>query len=144
LASGNIEIYDSHISTEAINTAQDIVNLNLDKDNGRMVVYSPHDIHMQNATITSSVLGGLSNGGDIDIAEMLLLQKSKIIANVYEGNGGNIHIVADQFIQSADSMVQASSKYGLDGEIFIDAPDTTIGNELVVLPTNYLEASQWL
>jgi large exoprotein involved in heme utilization and adhesion len=84
-------------------------------------------------------------GGDIDIdPEMVLMQHSQIIANAYEGNGGNIHIVADHFIQSADSIVQASSEYGFDGNIFIDAPDARIGNELVTLPSNYLDASQWL
>ncbi len=139
------DIHDSFISTEAVNTASDIVNMIIDKDNGRLNISSNNTVTMINGTITSSVLGGMGNGGDLDInAEMILMNYSKMIANAYEGNGGNIHIVTDHFIQSIDSVVQASSRYGLDGEIFIDAPDAKISNELVTLPTNYLDASQWL
>jgi filamentous hemagglutinin family protein len=145
MADEALDIQDSFISTEAVNTAKDIVNMTQDKDNGHLVIRAKKQLKMINGTINSSVLGGMGNGGDIDIdPEMVLMQHSQIIANAYEGNGGNIHIVADHFIQSADSIVQASSEYGFDGNIFIDAPDARIGNELVTLPSNYLDASQWL
>ena len=140
-----LNIKNSFISTEAVNTAKNIGDITMDRDNGRMIIGEKTELTMINGTINSSVLGGMGNGGDIDVgAEMMLMQKSKLIANAYEGNGGNIHIVADHFIQSSDSLVQASSEYGLDGNIFIDAPDATIGNELITLPTDYLDASQWL
>ena len=145
MTGGIIDINNSYISTEAVNTSDTIVNLNQDKDNGRLFVCTKNKLQLNNGKITSSVLGGLGNGGNIDIVpEMVLMNHSQIIANAYEGNGGNIHIIADQFIQSADSVVQASSKYGFDGDIFIDAPETTINSDLVKLPENYLDASQWL
>lgn len=145
MADDILDIQDSFISTEAINTAKDIVNMTQDKDNGHLVICAKKQLKMFNGTITSSVLGGMGNGGNIDIdPEMVLMHHSQIIANAYEGNGGNIHIVADHFIQSSDSLVRASSKYGFDGNIFIEAPDTKIANELVMLPSNYLDASQWM
>jgi len=145
IADNFLDIHDSFISTEAVNTASDIVNMTIDKDNGRLNISSNNTLTMINGTINSSVLGGMGNGGDLDInAEMILMNHSKMIANAYEGNGGNIHIVTDHFIQSVDSVVQASSEYGLDGDIYIEAPDSKVSNELVTLPTNYLDASQWL
>ena len=145
MADDILDINNSDISTEAKNTSKDIVDLTKDKENGRMEVCAKKKLQMINGTITTSVLGGMGNGGDIDIdPDLILMFQSQIIANAYEGNGGNIHIVADNFIQSADSIVQASSQYGLDGDIFIDAPDARISNELVTLPTNYLDATQWL
>jgi len=145
MADDILDINDSFISTEAINTATDLVNINQDKDNGRLVIATKELLKMIDGTITSSVLGGMGNGGDIDIdPELVLMNHSKIIANAYKGNGGNIHMVADHFIQSSDSVVRASSQYGLDGQIFIDAPDAKISNELLILPSNYLDASQWL
>ena len=145
MADDTLDIQESFISTKAINTAKDIVNMTRDMNNGRMVICAKKLLTMINGTITSSVLGGMGNGGDIEIdPDMIIMQHSQIKANAYEGNGGNIHIVADHFIQSSDSIVQASSRYGLDGDIFIDAPDAKISNELITLPTNYLDASQWL
>ena len=140
-----IDISNSFISTEAVNTSETLVNLNQDKDNGRLFICSQNILQLSNSTITSSVLGGLGNGGDIDIdPEVVLMNHSQIIANAYEGNGGNIHIIANHFIQSADSVVKASSTYGFDGDIYIEAPDSTVSSDLVTLPTNYLDASQWL
>jgi hypothetical protein len=49
------------------------------------------------------------------------LNASEVIARANAGNGGNITITADAFLQSADSIVDASSRTGLDGDVSIDS-----------------------
>jgi large exoprotein involved in heme utilization and adhesion len=68
-----------------------------------------------------------------------VLSDSRIIANAYGGNGGNIRIVADHFLASLDSVVQASSQLGIDGTVVIDSPDTDLSGTVTVLSANYLE-----
>ena len=133
---------NSSFTTEAINTAADDTT---DKDNGKIIINAKNRLYLTDSKITTSVQGGTGNGGDIEIdPEFVILDKSKIIANAYEGNGGNIHIVADYFIQSNDSLVDASSQLGIDGTINIEAPDVDVSSGLIVLPTNFLEVTKWL
>jgi len=144
-ANDSIEINSSNISTQAVNTTLDIVNMEQDKNNGKIQIFTSEQFLLFNSSISSSVLGGLGNGGDIDIDPIIVLMNhSNIFANAYKGNGGNIHIVANHFIKSSDSFVQASSKYGLDGQIYIEAPDKEVGNDLYPLASNYLDSSKWL
>lgn len=68
--------------------------------------------------ISTSVLADLGDGGNITLnPELLVLQNSKVLAKAHEGRGGNIGI--GNLIQTPDSKIDASSKLGMDGEIFI-------------------------
>src|ERR1019366_8607517 len=59
---------------------------------------------LRRSSITTSVEGALGNGGNIAIdPRFLILNQAVIQANAVGGNGGNISIVADQIVQSADS-----------------------------------------
>jgi large exoprotein involved in heme utilization and adhesion len=73
-----------------------------------------------------------------------VLQNSAIVANAFGGPGGNISIVAGQFIVDQNSIVSASSTLGIAGNIEINAPDTNITGKLVPLPKNFLDASKLL
>jgi len=130
------------LTTEAVNTA---AKNTAGKDNGKIVIHAKNKFYMTDSQITTSVKGGTGNGGDIDIDPVfVILDKSQIIANAYLGNGGNIHIVANWFIQSNDSLVDASSLLGIDGIINIEAPDVDVSSELMMLPSNFFDASKWL
>lgn len=61
------------------------------------------------------------------------MNKGEIKAQADEGHGGNIRIIADQLINSADSLIDASSKKGLNGNIRIESPEDTVSDNLVVL-----------
>jgi len=50
------------------------------------------------------------------------------------GRGGNINIVAEKFIDSPDSLVSASSRLGLDGDVNIESPTVNLDDFLMVLP----------
>ncbi|MBF0120343.1 MAG: filamentous hemagglutinin N-terminal domain-containing protein [Desulfobacterales bacterium] len=131
------------ITTEAINTSSS--KERNDRFNGKITVNTKSLLYLVNSKITTSVKSGDGNGGDIEIdPQFVIMDHSKIIANAYEGNGGNIHIVSDQFIQDIYSIVDASSEFGLDGNIKIEAPDVDLSSALVILPSNFMDATQWV
>jgi CHAT domain-containing protein len=132
---------NSALTTEAVNT----ISTDPSSDNGKIAIDTAHQLLLTNGKITTSVKGGSGQGGDIDInATDVLMNDSKIIANAYEGDGGNIHIVSGVFIQSANSLVDASSEKGIDGIIDIESPDTEPESGLVKLPSKFMDASKWI
>jgi len=134
-SSDMIRMTDSAITTEAENAG-----------GGRMTINVNNSLHLSDAEITSSVRYGAGNGGDIRIGlpEFFIMNHSKTIARAYEGEGGNIDIAAEHFIQSSDSVVDASSALGIDGIVRIESPDEDVGDALTVLPVSYIDAARWL
>jgi filamentous hemagglutinin family protein len=128
----------------------------LQVDNGQIATSANHsaggEIHininellsLRNSTVTTSVQGGIGDGGNISIShpQFTILNKGQIKAQADEGHGGDIHIVAEQFIVSPDSLVSASSRLGLDGELKINSPTVDLDAMLVVLPGGYVEQAQ--
>jgi hypothetical protein len=114
-------------------------------DGGNIVLNAPVLIDLLNSQIATSVESGVGAGGNINIdPQAVVLQNSSIIANAFGGPGGNIRIVAGQFIIDQTSVVTASSALGIDGLIEINAPDTNITGKLVPLPKDFLDASKLL
>jgi large exoprotein involved in heme utilization and adhesion len=103
-------------------------------------------VHLVNSDITSSVDGGPDTvGGNITIdPEYVILQNSRIIANAFEGKGGNISITAGVFLADPNSIVSASSARGIDGEVDIRAPVTNISGSISQLQKNYSSAASLL
>jgi filamentous hemagglutinin family protein len=143
-------VRNSSISTQAKNTSvPDIISpdiLKQDRLNGSISIEGFHsDIHLIDSSITSSVLGGFGNGGNIDISSyVLLMNHSKVIANAFDGNGGNIQMTSNYMIQSADSMISASSERGIDGEIVIETSIQRPDKGLIKLPSTFLDAQKWI
>ena len=107
-------------------------------------------VHLRDkGAITTSVANGEGNGGNIliDSVFVVLDGASQIVANAIEGGGGDIdiHIVDDgAFLKSPDSIVDASSKFGVSGSVRIDAPDTDISGSVSTLPVSFLDVSSLL
>jgi filamentous hemagglutinin family protein len=134
IAQKNLLLKDQgRISTEAINAG------------GGSVTGLSDNLFMNHSHITTSVASGDENGGDISLhLKKGILYKSSILAQAHGGDGGNIDIKAPTFfIKSAESVIDASSDLGIDGNIFIDAPDKQI-TKFIALPTVLPDASQWL
>jgi filamentous hemagglutinin family protein len=132
---------NSAFTTEAVNT----ISTDKSLDNGKIEIDTKKRLLLANGKITTSVQGGSGHGGNIEIAAKDVAMNHSIIkANAYEGDGGNIHIVSEVFIQSQDSIVEASSEKGIDGIIEIESPDTDPSSGLVSLSSNFLDASQWM
>jgi filamentous hemagglutinin family protein len=113
-----------------------------DADGGDIVINAKNYIDQYKSEITTSVGGGAGNGGNITIdPTFVILDSSKVIANAFEGNGGNISITTDIFLKTDDSIVDASSELGIDGEIVINAFVTDISGTVATLPENFLDIS---
>jgi len=98
-----------------------------------------------NSQITTNVKDGFGNGGDISLAsKQFVLNRSRVSANAIDGDGGAIFIVSDYFIKSAETVIEASSERGNEGTVKIDAPDLDIDSKIMNLPTDFLNASQWM
>ncbi|MBV8776539.1 MAG: hypothetical protein JO258_05010, partial [Alphaproteobacteria bacterium] len=111
------------ISTEAAQANGGDITLNIG-----------HLLLLVDSEITTSVNGAFGNGGNILIDPLfVVLNHSRIIANAVGGNGGNITILADEFVSSADSVIQASSQLGVSGTIDILSPIVQVNGALASL-----------
>jgi len=139
-ATDSVFLNHSTLTTEAIKYNPENLHLN-----GKIAI-TGKNIHLSNSEITTSIQGGTGNAGDIQLnaSKAITLNKSKIIANAFEGTGGNIDIKAEQFIQSSDSFVDASSKEGIDGTVNNNSSDTDAKSTITGLPENFLDASKLL
>ena len=108
-------------------------------DGGNIKIDTEYLVHLVDSEITSSVDGGADTaGGNISIdPEYVVLDHSRIIANAYEGAGGNINIVADIFLADPESILDASSALGVDGNVEIEAPITSVSGTIAPLPEEF-------
>lgn len=114
-------------------------------DGGDITINAGTLLVLDNSAVTTSVAGGDGNGGNIQIDPVfVILFDSRIIANAIRGAGGNILIVATHFLADADSLVQASSKLGIDGSVQIESPEGEVASDLAVLPSELLNAAEQL
>ncbi|MDM8566142.1 filamentous hemagglutinin N-terminal domain-containing protein [Candidatus Halobeggiatoa sp. HSG11] len=98
---------------------------------------------LQGSKITTSVYGGIGDGGNINISnpQFIVLNQGQIIAQADAGHGGNINLKSDHLISSPNSQISASSRLGLDGNVEIESPDMDIEGALVTLKGEFKEAS---
>jgi filamentous hemagglutinin family protein len=136
---GNIAINaaDSFvIRNSAINTST------TQSDGGNITIEAGNLVHLGDSQIATNVQGGAGNGGNITIdPPTVILEHSNIIASAIGGNGGNINIVAGVFLVSPDSIIDASSTFGLSGTINIESPITNLSGTLAPLPQGFLQAA---
>lgn len=99
-------------------------------------------VFLRDSAITGSVKSSIGKGGNITIdPTFVILDNSKIIANAFDGPGGNIRIVTEHFIASPDSIISASSQFGVDGQVEIDSPDTNMIGKIAALTAKFLDSS---
>jgi large exoprotein involved in heme utilization and adhesion len=114
---------------------------------GNIILEVGNLLHLSNdSSITTSVTGGIGKGGNITLNSVFVVldEGSRIIANAEGGPGGNIliHIHGGgALFQSPNSLIDASSEFGIDGSVVIDAPDTDIIAGFAGLPANFLDAA---
>ncbi|NJO14252.1 MAG: hypothetical protein HC877_00430 [Thioploca sp.] len=106
---------------------------------GEINITIPNSLYLQAGAITTDVKNGQGDGGKIEITKptLAVLNNSEILTRADQGRGGRIHINANKFIPSADSLLDASSRVeGRSGEIKIEA-DSYVGNGLITLPESF-------
>jgi large exoprotein involved in heme utilization and adhesion len=135
ITSGN-EIYleNGQITTQALTA-----------DGGNITLMAPNLVQLQDSVISTSVAGGEGKGGNILIdPQFVILNNSSVIANAFGGPGGNITIIAGNFLSSATSVVEASSALSTPGVIQIQSPDNNVESSIAQLPAAFLDAASLL
>ncbi|MDY6992543.1 MAG: hypothetical protein SVR94_08065, partial [Pseudomonadota bacterium] len=141
---GNIDIQlndyfwgqqDSAITTQA--PAAEGGNINLQAD---------HLLYLVDSEITATVQGGQGRGGDIELqaGELIIFNQGRVVAKAFKGQGGNIQIKVNNYLASTHSNLDASSQFGVNGTVVIEAPEININNALVNLAATFLETSNLL
>jgi filamentous hemagglutinin family protein len=133
-ASDSIIMDQGTISTRAVTS-----------DGGNIKLTAPNVIQLEGSTITTSVESGAGGGGNISIdPQFVLVNNSSIIANAFGGPGGNITIVANNFLASANSVIDASSALSTPGVIEIRSPENNVESSIAQLPAAFLDAAALL
>ena len=103
-------------------------------------------LQLTGSAISSSVFDGADNGGNIDIQSSLivLLPGSSITANAFRGNGGAMTIETDGLFRTLQTLISASSTFGIDGTINIAGPQNPETASVVGLPSDFLAANRLL
>jgi len=123
-ASGNVVVEDSLIQTDT--AAADAGTITIDANGAPLT--------LRDARIVASA-GGAGNGANviIDGAAQTIMQRAAILAQAVAGNGGNITINLQPgavLVRDSQSVINASSDAGNDGEIEINAPDTDLNSAI--------------
>lgn len=112
---------------------------------GVINIHARDALALTDSRITTSVALGGGNGGDINIDPVFVtLNSSQIIAQAIDGNGGNITIVTQFLILSPDSIIDATSRFGLSGRVFVTAPQLDVGSRLGILTSGYVDPTSRL
>ena len=135
ISSGNqIQLTNGQVSTQALTA-----------DGGNITLLAPNVVGLQDSVVSTSVAGGLGQGGNILIdPQFVIVNDSSIIANAFGGPGGNITIIADNFLSSATSVIEASSALSTPGFIEIRSPENNVENSISQLPAAFIDASALL
>ncbi|QHG20495.1 filamentous hemagglutinin N-terminal domain-containing protein [Nostoc sp. ATCC 53789] len=112
---------------------------------------------LQNQSLISAQAFNNANGGNIaiDAPDGFIVatvnQNNDIVANAFQGEGGNININAQSIfgLEKRSSTppnntndIDASSRFGLTGTVIINTLDVDPSRGLVELPNNFTDASQ--
>lgn len=107
---------------------------------GNITIIATDTVRLTDSEINASVEGSSTTvGGNIIIdPNFVILQNSQILAQAIQGQGGNISITTNTFLPDANSVVSASSQFGVSGTVNIQSPISQAGGKLSPLPNNPL------
>ena len=126
-------------------------------DNGNITLKVTEDIILRDNSLISAEAFQEATGGNIDIdANFIIAFPSEadgndIIASAEEGTGGNINITAEAIFGIEERKatagnrtndIDASSEFGLSGEVSIEQPDVDPTTGLVELTQEVVDASK--
>jgi filamentous hemagglutinin family protein len=113
---------------------------------GGIITLRVNDVlSLTDSRITTSVADGNGNGGDINIDPVfVVLNNSQIIARAVGGNGGDITIVTQFILQDPASVIDASSQFGLSGQVVVTAPEIDVSSRLGALSSTFVDPASRL
>jgi len=116
-------------------------------DGGTMKITAPSYIYLINSQITASVSEERGSGGNITLKpQFIILDNGEILAKAKRGKGGNINIVTTGIYSYRNKpikdVINASSEFGVDGEVKINSPEVNLDELLVILPGGFIESAE--
>ena len=94
-----------------------------------MCIRDRNRIRIDDGIISASANGVTadSGGGNISIdPELFTIRQSRIVSQANAGTGGNINLVATNFIADTETLISASSQRGVDGNVEIESPNHAV------------------
>jgi large exoprotein involved in heme utilization and adhesion len=116
-------------------------------EGGNINLQSNSLLMRQNSQI-SATAGGTGNGGNIIITGsspadfVVLLEGSEILANAFEGVGGNIGIDAKALFVCPDCRISASSQLGVEGLVTINRLQPNTELQVINVPQEVAESEE--
>ncbi len=114
-----------------------------DASGGSITLNAKSLVHLNDSTITTSVIGGAGGGGNITIdPDAVVVQNSQILAQAIQGRGGAIKISAGILLVDPSSLIKADSQnQALNGTINIQAPIQQLSGAIAPLPQVFAVAT---
>ena len=107
---------------------------------GSINIQTLNRIRIDQSIISASANGVTesSGGGNINIdPELFTIRQSQIVAQANAGTGGNIDLVADNFLADTETLISASSQRGIDGTVEIESPNQSVNPVSADLDTGF-------
>lgn len=114
---------------------------------GQITLMATDLVALDHSRITTSVADGSGNGGAIFIdPAFVTLNASQIIADTFNGLGGQIDVITGNLVMDATSLIRAEAfgPFGVPGTVTVSAPNVDAGSALGVLAAAYVDPSALL
>ncbi len=127
---------NSTVTTEANQASGGIIKITTDPGG---------TVQLTNSTISASVLDGAGGGGSVNIdPQSVILLNSQILAQAVQGPGGNISITTNLLLPDTNSVISASSQFGVNGTVTIQSPNAPASGQIQPLGKSPLFATSLL
>jgi filamentous hemagglutinin family protein len=136
---------DLIISTNQLEIDRGSITATSDQSGGGAINLKTGQLFLQNnSSISTNVQGGTEDGGNltIDTDTLIALNNIDLTAEAFQGAGGNIAITAEKVFLSSDSNIDASSEFGIDGEVNINSVITDFQNSLNPINPKFIVTEQ--
>ncbi|MEM7018540.1 MAG: hypothetical protein AAF512_14515, partial [Pseudomonadota bacterium] len=109
---------------------------------GSIFINTPSLVQLTDSSITTTVRALDGDSGNITMnQEFIIMERSTIEANAFEGMGGNIDITVTGIFnfsgEPINRVITASSQFGVDGVVEINSPASDAIEGLITLPTAF-------
>ncbi len=131
----HLNLYQAEISCRALQAEGGNITLNIKEQ-----------LNLTDSRIFAQTLGQQNDSGNITIQQPIftILADSRVLASAIAGKGGHIQITTNHLIDNKNNELNASSQLGIDGQIMINSADQKVNDAVVMLPTTFLQATNWL